>query len=135
MITIEVNSEEVIKDLEKYLKRVTKQIPQQIDKTGLRIRTLASAKAPIDKNRLKPSITYARAKPFEGKVFTRVAYAGFQEFGIGAGLNIPQGAEKAAQEYKGKGLRKVNMRAQPFMFPAAESYRKEFIQQITRILK
>jgi len=54
-----------------------------------------------------------------------VNYAPYIEFGTGGLVSIPAGLEEEAIVFKGAGLRKINMRAQPFFFrPAFEEFKK-----------
>jgi len=51
-------------------------------------------------------------------VGTNVKYAPYVEFGTGDGVKIPTGWETYAAKYKGRGVRKVNNRARPFLVAA-----------------
>lgn len=59
-------------------------------------------------------------------------YAPYVEFGTGSMVDVPQGLEDYAMQFKGKGIRQVNLPARPFLFPAAEKNRKKFIDNIKK---
>lgn len=47
-----------------------------------------------------------------------VKYAPYPEFGTGTKVVVPSDLKDYAIQFKGKGIRKVNQRAQPYFFPA-----------------
>lgn len=71
---------------------------------------------------------------FEAVIGTNVEYAPYIEFGTGDFVEIPEGAEDVAAKYKGKGIRKVNIRAVSFLNYAAVKNRGKFIQSLTNRL-
>jgi hypothetical protein len=71
---------------------------------------------------------------FEAVVGTDVEYAPYIEFGTGDFVEIPEGAEEVAAIYKGKGIRKVNIRAVSFLNYAAVKNGKKFIESLTKWL-
>jgi HK97 gp10 family phage protein len=71
---------------------------------------------------------------FEAVVGTNVNYAPYIEFGTGDLVEIPEGAESVAAQYKGKGIRKVNIKAVSFLNFAAVKNRKKFIESLTKNL-
>jgi phage gpG-like protein len=89
---------------------------------------------PVDTGGLKQSIkTFHSGK----KAFVEAGkkYAPFVEFGTGSkvdltdmkALGIP---ESYAKQFKGKGIRDINLPARPFLFPSA---RTEFLNLLKRI--
>jgi hypothetical protein len=63
--------------------------------------------------------------------FANAPYAPYVEFGTGGTVSIPKGFEAMAGRFKGKGIRKINLRPRPFFIP---SY-LEGIQQYPKTLK
>lgn len=68
---------------------------------------------------------------FEGVVGTDVEYAPYIEFGTGDMVEIPEGSESVAAQYRGKGIRKVNIKAVSFLNYAAVKNSKKFIERLT----
>lgn len=58
----------------------------------------------------------------------------YVEFGTGSEVDVPEGLEDYAMQFKGDGVRQVNLPAQPYLFPAWESYRPKYIEEIKEIL-
>ena len=71
---------------------------------------------------------------FEGVVGTDVEYAPYIEFGTGDLVEIPRGAEDVAAKYRGKGIRKVNIKAVSFLNYAAVKNSKKFIEALEKNL-
>jgi hypothetical protein len=75
--------------------------------------------APVDKGVLKTSIHPAiNSNRMGGKVFTQRKYAPYVEFGTGTKVVAPADVADYAITFKGAGIRQVNLRAQPYLFPA-----------------
>ena len=68
-------------------------------------------------------------RPFQNgvSVSTNVKYAPYVEFGTGDMVVIPPGWEAFASKYKGRGIRKINNRARPFLV-------KAFIEETHKIM-
>jgi hypothetical protein len=69
-----------------------------------------------------------------GVVWTDVPYAPYVEFGTGKMVEVPEGLEDFAWQFKGRGVREVNLKARPFLFPAWEISRMKFIENVKKIL-
>jgi len=59
-----------------------------------------------------------------------VHYAPYVEFGTGKGVSVPNELAEYAIQFKGKGIRKVNNRAQPYFFPAVKLSVKEMFTKL-----
>jgi len=66
-------------------------------------------------------------------VYNDVGYAAYQEFGTGSLVNVPEGYEDVAKKYKGSGLRKVNMKPNPYMIPAIEITKPKLEERLKKI--
>lgn len=109
-------------------------LSSEIGKTGFAIERRSKRKVPVDTGGLKQSIkTYHSGK----KAFVEAGknYAPYIEFGTGSkvdltdmkALGIP---DSYAKQFKGKGIRDINLPARPFLFPSA---RTEFLNLLKRI--
>ena len=109
-------------------------LSSEIGKTAFAIERRSKRKVPVDTGGLKQSIkTFHSGK----KAFVEAGkkYAPFVEFGTGSkvdltdmkALGIP---ESYAKQFKGKGIRDINLPARPFLFPSA---RTEFLNLLKRI--
>lgn len=70
-----------------------------------------------------------------GEVEVRKNYAAYVEFGTGTLVDVPAGLEEYAMQYKGKGIKQVNLPARPFLFPAFAKAVVELPKEIEKQLK
>lgn len=112
------------------LSGVVEQIVGEEIEAGVQdIRTDAVMFAPVDTGRLKASIE-AEASGLYGEVKTDVGYAGHMEFGTGGEVDVREGWEDIAEQYRGQGKRTVNIAPRPFMRPALEKNAPKIIERI-----
>ena len=74
-----------------------------------------------------------KADGFGGRVWDAVPYAPYQEFGTGLMVDVPAGWENFAIQFKGKGIRQVNIRATHFLLYAWEMEMQNFQRKIKTI--
>jgi hypothetical protein len=80
--------------------------------------------------RLLPSIYNKFIQLGERFVGTNVHYAPYIEFGTGDFVDIPAGTEAVAAQYKGRGIKKVNIHAISFLYKAMIGQEKKHIERI-----
>lgn len=137
---------EVVKGLAETLKKL-KALGDGIEKkvdavTGANARELeATAKqyAPVDLGKLRQSIKTFKIADMEYKVLANATglapYAAYQEFGTGGLVNVPAELQDIAIKFKGRGVKKIDMRPQPFMYPALIRQRKIYLEDLEQLLK
>jgi hypothetical protein len=87
--------------------------------------------APIDKGFLRSSIRpNISHNELGGSVYTQREYAPYQEFGTGNKVVAPDDVAAYARTFMGKGIRKVNQRAQPYLFPAWRLAQRELMEKL-----
>lgn len=94
--------------------------------------------APVDFGFLRSSLQTRKVNPLEYEIVSignGSQYAPYQEFGTGGLVDVPSGLEQVAQQYKGKGVRRVNMKPQPFFFRPFLQEKAKFIKKIEDLLK
>lgn len=117
----------------------SQKLSNELGKTALDISRMAKQTAPVDSGSLKQSIKAER----KGKTVEIIAgahYAPYVEFGTGGSvdlndmlqLGIP--ASYAAQ-FKGKGIRDVNLPARPFFFSSARIGFKNLLNRLNGEIK
>lgn len=91
----------------------------------------AQGKVPAKTRRLRNSImsVFNKARQIT-RSGTNVEYSPYVEFGTGTMVDVPAGLEDYAAQFKGKGLRKVNLPARPFLFPAFMKQRQMLLNRI-----
>jgi len=136
MVRLEVtNIKNVEAALKKYGKDAVKEFAEVTFKEATNMAHVAKRKAPVDKSFLINSINWEKVDDLDYNVGTKIPYAPFQEFGTGGLVNIPLGWEEMAAEFKGKGIRQVNINPHPFMYPAYLASKKTFKRGMERALK
>ena len=117
----------------------SKTLSNELGKTGSEIVRLAKRSAPVDKGSLKQSISAQRS----GKSINVVAaanYAPYVEFGTGGSVNFTDMIELGippsyAAQFKGKGIREVNLPARPFFFSSARIGFKNLLNRLNGEIK
>jgi len=117
----------------------SQKLSNELGKTALDISRMAKQTAPVDSGSLKQSIK-AERKGKTVEVIAGAHYAPYVEFGTGGSvdlndmlqLGIP--ASYAAQ-FKGKGIRDVNLPARPFFFSSGRIEFKNLLNRLNGEIK
>ena len=102
------------------------------------IRARALIKVPRDTGELSNNIFYDKVNRFVYKIFVnlnRAPYAPFVEFGTGTEVDIPKGWERLAATFKGKGIKKINLPARPYLYPAFRDGSTQYLRDLKSVLK
>ena len=80
----------------------------------------AKQKVVVDLGQLRQSIgnTTASVGNNRSLIFANAPYAAYVEFGTGGAVSIPKGFDQLAIKFKGKGIKQINLRPQPYLIPA-----------------
>jgi len=125
----------VLKGLDDYEKRIQARIQEEIRDWALKTESEAKTDVPVDTSALKNSITADVANNgLTWTVGTNILYAPYVEFGTGALVNIPAGLENYASQFKGAGIRQVNLPARSYLFANARRNFEETVNNIKKIL-
>ena len=137
MISIKLkNIDGLLSNFKKYGDDAVKEFGEITKIRALEIEFEAKRLAPVDDSFLRSSIKSEKQRtPLEYKVTAYMPYAPFQEFGTGGLVNIPSGWAEMAEQFRGKGIRQVNMEAQPFMYPAFVKGSKLYIKDLKNSIK
>lgn len=141
-VNIKINQNDLLKlknKLDKMRAFESKTVSNELGKTGLEIVRLAKRAAPVDKGALKQSISTQRS----GKSVNIVAaanYAPYVEFGTGGSVDLTDMTqlgipESYAAQFKGKGIREVNLPARPFFFSSARIGFKNLLNRLNGEIK
>jgi len=65
---------------------------------------------------------------------TVAPYAPFVEFGTGGLVQVPEEMKEIAIKFKGKGIKQVNLRARPYLYPSLLRGRKEYLDKLKLVL-
>ena len=141
-VNIKINQNDLLKlknKLDKMRAFESKTVSNELGKTGLEIVRLAKRAAPVDKGSLKQYSSTQRS----GKSVNIVAaanYAPYVEFGTGGSVDLTDMTqlgipESYAAQFKGKGIREVNLPARPFFFSSARIGFKNLLNRLNGEIK
>lgn len=127
--------QDTLKALSKFEADGVEAVKANIEASGYIMQNEAMQRVPVDLGQLKNSIRLEFKDNGLTVVMVATApYAAYQEFGTGGRVSIPKGMEELARQFKGRGLRNINLAPQPFMFPAWDRERKQFVIRLQKEL-
>ena len=110
---------------------VDRMIIREIAVAGRETSRRAKSFVAVDHGNLKTSIRND-TKDMTSVVGTNVIYGPFVEFGTGSKVNVPNELRDYAIQFRGAGIREVNTRAQPYLYPAFFLQRDKLNRQIAK---
>ena len=127
-----------IKEVENALKVMDKHLRQdvgdEINSSALKIMSDAKRLAPVDLGFLRGQISIEPVNDLTFEVEAKAKYSAYIEFGTGGEVRIPAGYEDLAIMFKGRGVRTVNIRPQPFLIPSYETEKPKLIDRLKKLL-
>jgi phage gpG-like protein len=127
--------QEVLTKLAKEGGKIAQEIDDEIAAGVRNMEKSAKRLAPVDTGRLRGSITTSRNAFLNWELVAHTNYAPYIEFGTGGLVDVPKGLEQYAIQFKGKGIRQVNLPARPFFFPSVFAYQVEIVKNIREIIR
>jgi HK97 gp10 family phage protein len=127
----------VIADLRKYGKEAEKDIEGVTELVARNIEKYAKQSAPANFGKLGQSIKAVQESPLNWTVEAGgviAPYAPFVEFGTGGLINVPTELKEQAIKFKGRGIKQINLRARPFLYPALIRGREEYLTKLKKVL-
>lgn len=94
----------------------------------------AKSRVPVDTGKLRQSISSQKEEDISYKIYSAEPYAAYMEFGTGGSVDVPKGWEGLAAKFKGKGIKKINLPAQPYMYPAFKAGSKQYVKDLDKAL-
>jgi HK97 gp10 family phage protein len=132
----------LLKDLDKLPEEIRKGVDDATFANAKQIERNAKTKAPINKDKhggtLRQSIQTHETgtkTEIEYSIFALADYAAYMEFGTGGLVEVPKALKKLALKFKGKGIRKVNIKPQPFLYPSLLWQTKPYIDSLKQVLE
>lgn len=129
----------VISNLRKYGKEAEKDIEGVTAQMAQNIEGYAVSAAPANFGKLRGGIKALEIDKTHWKITTDwdnlSPYAPFVEFGTGGLVQVPNELKEQAWLFKGKGIREVNLRARPFLYPSLLRGRKEYLEKLKKTLE
>jgi hypothetical protein len=128
--TVLANIRKYGKEAEKDIEGVTELVARNIEKN-------AKNYAPANFGKLGQSIQAIKDTPLNWKVEAGgviAPYAPFVEFGTGGLVDVPNELKDQAIKFKGKGIKQVNLRPRPYLYPALLQGRTEYLEKLKKVL-
>ena len=126
-----------LKELEKKLSKLGKDTEDttanEINNSAINIMRNAKRNVVVDNGFLRNSISFEPLSKLTYTVEAKAKYAPYVEVGTGGLVTIPSGYEQYAAIFKGKGIRKVNLRARPFLIPAFENEIPDLMKRLNKL--
>ena len=111
-------------------------VVEEIKDTGRLVIAKAKRRAPVNKGPLQQRTDLRELPTGDGvELFSATDYAAFVEFGTGGLVDVPKGLESYAMQFKGKGIKQVNLRPRPFFFNSFFEEKPKLLQRIKNVLK
>jgi len=128
----------LIKRLGKLAPEIAKEVAMEVNASALAIQSKARRDVKVDNGILRNSIQLKEINTGDKIMYTvgsRLKYAPYVEFGTGGTVSVPAGYEDFAIQFKGKGIRKINLRPRPYLIPAFESEIPVLRKNIQNVIK
>jgi HK97 gp10 family phage protein len=113
------------------------EVKNEFNNAAINIQNAAKRAVVVDDGFLRNSIEFKEMGTNEKFVYTiraKAKYAPYVEFGTGGLVSIPAGYEQLAAQFRGRGIRKINLRARPFLIPAFEQEKPKLIERLKKLL-
>ena len=135
-LTIDIKN---IKDFQKAFDKFGDEAIKTFEEVTLikAMETEAEAKrlAPVDKGTLRQNIKQQKIDNLNYKITSYMPYSAYMEFGTGKMVQVPEELYEIAKQFKGKGIREVNIPPQPFMYPAFVKARITYLKDLKNALQ
>ena len=128
------NINSVISELRKYSKEAEQLIEGITEQSARKIEKDAKQYAPANFGKLGQSINAFKESSSNWVIVAGAPYAAYVEFGTGGLVNVPAELKDIAITWKGKGIRKINLRPRPYMYPALLKGRNEYLETLKKAL-
>lgn len=127
-----------LKDIQDALKgidvKLREKVGDEINASALNIQNSAKRLAPVDLGFLRNNIALVPIGDLTFAVEAKAKYSAYVEFGTGGLVNVPAGYEELATIFKGRGIRTINIRPQPFLIPSYEVEKPKLLQRLKKLL-
>lgn len=124
----------LIDDLRKLDKNIQPQIGQVLAANARECVLSAQRRAPVDLGKLRQSIYSREDGPLEYRVIAAAPYAAYMEFGTGGLVEVPAELAEVAARFRGAGVRQVNIKPRPYLYPAFKQQQKVLIADLEDLI-
>ncbi len=90
--------------------------------------------APVKDGFLRNQIFTQEVDPLFYEIVAGAYYSAYMEFGTGGLVEVPEEMKEIAIQFKGKGVKQVNITPRPFLYPAFVKGRTQYIDDLQDVL-
>ena len=127
--------DKLFKDLSKLGGDVDKKVAIITRSNAQEIVVDARQRAPIDLGKLRQGINSEKDKnTFNYKIFAREKYSAYMEFGTGGMVKVPNELKEVAIQFKGKGVKEINLQPRPYLYPSFVKGRQQYLEDLKALL-
>lgn len=128
------NLSSVLKSLKKFGDEAEKLIEDTTVAVASEIEADAKRLAPVDMGFLRNQIFTQEKDKLNYEIVAGAPYSAYMEFGTGGLVNVPEEMKDIAIQFKGKGVKQVNIAPRPFLYPAFIKGRVQYVDDLTDVL-
>lgn len=128
------NLSSVLKSLRKFGDEAEKLVEDTTIAIASEIEADAKRLAPVDEGFLRNQIFTQEVDKLNYEVVAGAPYSAYMEFGTGGLVDIPVEMQDIAIQFKGKGVKQVNISPRPFLYPAFIKGRLQYVDDLTDVL-
>lgn len=132
-VDIRLNSR-LLRDVNSLNSKAESVLDKKIDSFCDQIVSKAVSRVPKKTGALSRSISKIKRATLQYNVGAYVHYAPYVEWGTGTLVDVPTELKAYAIQYKGRGIKQVNLPATPYLFNSAEEERIKFVRYLKRNL-
>ena len=128
------NLDKVIRQMQSFGRNTEKAIAQITEDNAQEIVLSAKNNAKnlgiFDNGTLINGIARGKKGKLNQVIFAKEKYSAYMEFGTGGLVNVPSELKEVALQFKGKGVKKINIQPRPFLYPAFVKGRLEYLKEL-----
>ena len=128
------NLDKVIRQMQSFGRNTEKAIAQITEDNAQEIVLSAKNNARnlgiLDNGTLINGIARGKKGKLNQVIFAKEKYSAYMEFGTGGLVNVPSELKEVASQFKGKGIKKINIQPRPFLYPAFVKGRLEYLKEL-----
>lgn len=88
---------------------------------------------------MRQDIRAVEVDPLNWKIYANFSgitpYAAYMEFGTGGLVEVPAELEEIAVQFKGAGVKRIDLRPQPYLYPAFVEGRVNYVKDLEQDLE
>jgi HK97 gp10 family phage protein len=111
-------------------REIERKVEGKVAQIAYEIHAEAVSNVPVDTGQLKQSGRVELKSKLTAAITFNAKHAPYIEFGTGANVKVPVEWGDYALQFKGKGIKTVNLHARPFLIPAFDKGEKKLKKEV-----